>query len=78
MARGQNPKFRTPSEHPDPTTKIGSNMGGEFTYPKMVPLVLTHDHTVWGGSRGDYFGSVSGGYQSQNMGWFPFNLPFRG
>ena len=22
-------------EHPNPTTKIGSKMGGEFTYPKM-------------------------------------------
>ena len=30
-----------PMEHPNPTTKIGSKMGGEFTYPKMVPLVLT-------------------------------------
>ena len=28
----------------NPTTKIGSTMGGEFTYPKMVPLVLTHSH----------------------------------
>ena len=27
------------------STKIGSNMGGEFTYPKMVPVVLTHSHT---------------------------------
>ena len=27
------------SEHPNPTTKIGSKMGGEFT---LVPLVLTH------------------------------------
>ena len=26
----------------NPTTKIGSEMGGEFTYPKMVPLVLNH------------------------------------
>ena len=34
MAMGQNPN-RTPSKHPNPTTKIGSNMGGEFTYPKM-------------------------------------------
>ena len=32
------------SEHPNPTSKIGSKMGGEFTYPKMVPLVLTHSH----------------------------------
>ena len=28
---GQKPN-RTPSEHPNPTTKIGSEMGGEFTY----------------------------------------------
>ena len=32
-----------PSEHPNPTTKIGSGMGGAPT-PKMVPLVLTHSH----------------------------------
>ena len=37
---------RTPSEHPNPTIKIGSKMGGEFTYPKMVPLVLTHSHVT--------------------------------
>ena len=35
--RGSKPR----SEHPNPTTKIGSKMGGEFNYPKMVPLVLT-------------------------------------
>ena len=33
-AVGQKPN-RTPSEHPNPTTKIGSKMGGECTYPKM-------------------------------------------
>ena len=43
VAMGQNPN-RGPSEHPNPTTKIGSKMGAEFTYPKMVPLVLTHSH----------------------------------
>ena len=26
----------------NPTTKTGSKMGGEFTYSKMVLLVLTH------------------------------------
>ena len=31
-------KARTPSEHPNPTTKIGSKMGGEFTYPKWDPI----------------------------------------
>ena len=41
-------KDRTPSEHPNPTTKIGSKMGGEFPYPKMVPLVLTHSHVGMG------------------------------
>ena len=42
MAVGQNPT-RTPSEHPNPTTKIGPKMGGEFTYqPKWAPkTVLT-------------------------------------
>ena len=34
---GQNPN-RTPSEHPNPTTQIGSEMGGEFTYPTIHPL----------------------------------------
>ena len=44
MAMGQNPNRLAPSERPHPTTKIGSKMGGEFTYPKMVPLVLAHSH----------------------------------
>ena len=41
-AMGQHPNL-TPSEHPNPTTKIGSKMGGEFTYqPKWDPkTVLT-------------------------------------
>ena len=44
MGMGQNPN-RTPSEHPNPTTKLGSKMGGEFTsQPKWIPLVLTHSH----------------------------------
>ena len=33
---------KVPSENPNPTTKIGSKMGGEFTYPKMIQLVLNH------------------------------------
>ena len=34
---GQNPD-RAPSEHPiQSPSKIGSKMGGEFAYPKMVP-----------------------------------------
>ena len=41
LAMGQNPN-RAPSEHPNPTTEIGSKMGGELTYPKKwTPLVLT-------------------------------------
>ena len=36
---GSKSKARTPSEHPNPTTKIGSKMGGEFTYqPKWDPI----------------------------------------
>ena len=35
---GSTPQSLSPSEHPNPTTK----MGGEFTYPKMEPLVLNH------------------------------------
>ena len=41
MAMGQNPV--PPVNIPIPT-KIGSKMGGEFTYPKTLPLVLTHSH----------------------------------
>ena len=41
MAMGQNPV--PPVNIPIPSN-IGSKMGGEFTYPKMVPLVLTHSH----------------------------------
>ena len=41
LAMGQNPV--PPVNIPIPT-KIGSKMGGEFTYPRMVPLVLTHSH----------------------------------
>ena len=42
---GQNPNG-IPSKHPNPTTKIGSKMGGEFTYqPKWDPkTVLNHGH----------------------------------
>ena len=32
-----------PSEHPNPTTKIGSKMGGA-PIPPMVSLALTHSH----------------------------------
>ena len=46
------------SEHPNPTTKI-EKMGGEFTYPKMVPLVLTHSHIV---SKASPLGPISLGW----------------
>ena len=45
VAMGQNPN-RTPSEHPNPTTKIGSKMGGAPTNQNGIPLVLTHSN-VW-------------------------------
>ena len=39
---GSGSKPHTPSEHPNPTTKIGPKMG-EFTYHQNgIPLVLTH------------------------------------
>ena len=46
----QNPKFRTPSEHPNPTTEMGSKMSGESTYPKMGShwLVLIHSQVAQG------------------------------
>ena len=34
LAMGQNPN-RTPSERPNPITKIGSRMGGDFTHPNQ-------------------------------------------
>ena len=41
VAMGQNPN-RTPSEHPNPTTQIGSNM---VHLPQNgIPLVLTQNH----------------------------------
>ena len=40
LAMAQKPN-RTPSEHPNPTTKIGSKIGGAPKTPKTVPLVLT-------------------------------------
>ena len=39
---GQNPN-RTPSEHPNPTTKIGSKMSGAPT-PKWYHWFFTHSH----------------------------------
>ena len=33
--RGHGSKPRTPCEHPNPTTKVGSKLVGEFTYPEM-------------------------------------------
>ena len=45
FAHGSKSKSFGPSEHPiQIPAKIGSKMGGEFTFPKMVPLVLTHSH----------------------------------
>ena len=40
MAMGQKPNC-APSEHPNPTTKIGSKMGGA-----LVPLVLNRGHII--------------------------------
>ena len=45
MAMGQNPKKVPPLNVPIPT-KIKFKMGGEFTYPKMVSLVLTRSHIL--------------------------------
>ena len=54
FGHGQNPivDFSLPVNiRFNPTTQIGSKMGGEFTYPKMVTLGLTHCHLFmfsWG------------------------------
>ena len=41
---GQNPNRFAPSEHPIQSPLKQTKLGGEFTYPKVVPLVLTHSH----------------------------------
>ena len=48
MAIGQNPNRLAPSEHPIQSNHQNRKpkMSGEFTYPKMVPLVLTHSQMV--------------------------------
>ena len=47
MAMGQSPNGLAPSEHPNPTTKIGSKMGGAPT-PKWYPIGLdNHKPTCW-------------------------------
>ena len=38
---GHGSKSRTPSEHPNPTTKIGSKMDGAPNPQNGLPLVLT-------------------------------------
>ena len=43
LAMGQNPNPKSPSEDPNPTTKIGSKMDGAST-PKWDPMVLIHGH----------------------------------
>ena len=45
MAMGQKPN-RIPSEHPNPTTKIGSKMGGAPKAPKWDPIGLTHSQSL--------------------------------
>ena len=44
MAHGSKSKARTEKASDSMRGKIGSKMGGEFTYPKMVPLVLAHSY----------------------------------
>ena len=43
LAMGRKP-HHTRSEHPDPTTNIVSEMGGEFICKMGSPLGLTHSH----------------------------------
>ena len=54
MAMGQNPN-RAPGEHPNPTTKIGSKMGGEFTYqPKWDPKTVLTTTAIWAAHKATY------------------------
>ena len=49
---GQNPKVSMPIPPPPPPKK--NKMGGEFTYPNMVPLVLTATATSESESSGAF------------------------
>ena len=56
MAMGQNSGY-PPSEHPNPTTKIGSRMGGEFTYQPKWDLIGVDGQMV-GSPLGNFVGST--------------------
>ena len=60
MAMDQNPN-RTPSEHPNPTTKIGSKMGGEFTYPKRCTTNQNGIRLDWTSQIPEISGCSAGG-----------------
>ena len=62
---GHGSKSRTPSEHPNPTTKIPTKMGGEFTHPKMVPLVFPTKMAV-AQKTGTENGTLVSGSMDQN------------
>ena len=77
LAMGQNPN-RSPSEHPNPTTKIGSKLGGEFTYqakwdPKTVltPRTTFRRHLLGAGAdagiAADLIRRQPGGAMHRNM-----------
>ena len=67
LALGQNPN-RTLGEHPIQSTTIDQNRW--CTYPKMVPLVLTHGHFLFSASGADAKGlgaaSLTGGFLRRN------------
>ena len=73
LAVGQNLNRLAPSEHANPTTKIGSKMGDEFTYPKMVPVVSTHGHLPNGCKNAEELvdGVILGKCQTPNWGASP-------
>ena len=63
MAMGHKSQIVPPSEHPNPTTKMGSKMGGEFTYqPKWDPKTVLTTTAISGQTLCRSFseGSLSG------------------
>ena len=49
---------RTPSEHPNPNTKMGSKMGGEFTYPRMGSQNGVDNHSHIGAQNKKKYGCI--------------------
>ena len=64
--------YSTPSEHPIQSPLESTKMGGEFTCPKMVPLVLTSSVSL---SVGRFVFLLRNGVTSTSNWWCPLRGP---